>query len=238
MTIKLLYHDIKTHFNLRWLWVFLSYSRGSRLHYHGVDLHLPMKVCPPSMRLRFLHDEYERAESYLIKKYMTGSEKVLELGGCIGYISCLISLLGIKNHTVLEINKNLIPIIHLNKQLNDAKFEVRHGTISDDTVYFEKSRKMTTGKTNSQSGELVPLYNLNELEEISDFEFNTLVCDIEGAEFKLLRFLDLTKFEKIFIEWHDLSIGDNRETGRQLLTENGFMLIESIEMNDIFKRIV
>ena len=210
---------------------------GNKFTYDGIILDLPITICPPSMRSRFIKKQYETGESNLISRYLTTDDVVLELGSCIGYISILTSkILGHKKHVVLEINKRLLSVIENNKRLNKAIFTLIHGAISQSPVFFKISKKMTTSKASNTGRDAVPIFQISQLEELMTISFNTLICDIEGGEYQLFREEDLSAIKKIFIEWHNVNDLNNRDLGRNLLISFGFKLRDSIDMNDFFVR--
>ncbi len=76
----------------------------------------------------FWRDKYEADERKLIKQFISSDDSVIELGACLGIVSCITNRL-LKNpskHLVVEANPYLIPWLVRNQMLNDAGFLIEH----------------------------------------------------------------------------------------------------------------
>lgn len=147
----------------------------------------------------------ELPEQKMVVRYLTGKEKVLEIGGNIGRNSLIISsiLRREKNHqfVVLETDKNIyLQLIH-NKDLNDLVFYVENSALS-------KRKLIQKGWETIQSDELLPGYtnvkciDWEALCKKYAIEFDTLVLDCEGAFYYILKDMPemLTNIELIIME--------------------------------------
>ncbi len=154
----------------------------------------------------FMLEKYEVSEKNLIEKKLTQNDIVLELGGCIGVISLVITKIINNNgaHVVLEIDKNKFEYLELNKQLNNANFKLFNGALSNKkNLYYEESNSFWGGKAvESNNSKPVNCYNLIELGKKSNLKFNTLVMDIEGGEVEIINELDFSGFNKLLFEIH------------------------------------
>src|SRR5687768_5221852 len=52
---------------------------------------IPEQLTTRPGRGYFALDQYENVERRLVSKYITGTEHVLELGACIGVVSCIVN---------------------------------------------------------------------------------------------------------------------------------------------------
>ena len=154
----------------------------------------------------FILEKYEYREKELISKYLSKSDVVLELGGCIGVISLTINrILNFnKNHVVLEVDKNNMEFLEINKKRNKGKFKIIYGVLSNDrNLFYKKSHSFWGGKVvKDKTSEPIRSYNLGQLEKITNLKFNTLVMDIEGGETDVIKDLDLQFFKKLLFEIH------------------------------------
>lgn len=161
----------------------------------------------------FMLGSYEVAECLLAKKYLSPDSAVLELGGCIGVVSCTANKLLSRpeNHVVVEANPNLIPALTRNRDQNSCKFAVVQGVVANGPVYFSAASQMECGRV-SESGNLVPSFTTDELEARYGIRFDTLIADIEGAEDRLLteNFHFLERLNLLIIEFHPAIIGQDQ----------------------------
>lgn len=236
LIIKKFAFDILKNFHKKFYFrsLFCLLRDHNTFYYNGILLDIPICVCPPSMRLRFINESYEYPEFFLIKKYMSKSDTFIELGGCIGFISCVASKISKSNNNkVFEINPYLTETIKYNLSNNKCNTSVIHGAITNKKTFLLNSSKMTTSKICYDHGVEIPSYKMCD---VNIHNANTLILDVEGAEYDIFRFQDLSSFSKIFVEWHDISKDDNISNGRIILERLGFLLIENIHMTDFFKR--
>jgi FkbM family methyltransferase len=199
----------------------------------GVTLNIPQNETSLELKGTLLFNEYEADEAEYLHQYLSPKAKVLELGGCLGYVSCLINkiLSNKKNQVVLEANPELIPWLEKNKDENDCGFEIENSIISkqksnvfniDGNIHASSIKHQTNQKINIKG------VKIKDLEEKYNIEFDTLILDIEGGELKLFRehMEKIAKFDKIFFEIHDFNAKImSKEEGREceeLLEDHGF----------------
>ena len=148
------------------------------------------------LRLNILHsflklnhgsfnDEYP--EQLMTIKYLTGNEKVLEIGGNIGRNSLVISKLlkNSANLVILESDPESYNKLMENRNINNLNFYVENSALS--------ARKLIQlGWDTIPSEELLPGYmpvntiTLPELRNKYPVDFDTLVLDCEGAFYYIL----------------------------------------------------
>ena len=145
---------------------------------------------------------------------------VLELGACIGYISCLTNSLleNKKNHVVLEANRNLIPCLRKNRKLNDCSFYIENSILTNDPsnkeISFYVDKRSILGSSQIQLDEhrikdiqKIQTKTIENLEANYNLKFDALICDIEGGEYELFNnvitdnFIRGLKFISIEFHW-------------------------------------
>ena len=129
----------------------------------------------------------------MIESHLPKDGDVVELGAGIGVISAFIDdrISGDARSIALEANPDLIPIIEEVRRSNGCNFEIDHRAYSSSgepvglTVGSTLTRSSihTTGKKTKR----VPSSDLKGLIEEYEFEEFSLIVDIEGSEFDLLR---------------------------------------------------
>jgi FkbM family methyltransferase len=158
---------------------------------------------------------YEQIEATLVPTIVEPGDRIVELGGGIGYISAIAGKLGIaQSITVFEANPELIPIIKRNHELNGVKAEVRNQVVlpkvTAPTVPFYL-RKEFWGS--SMEGESSPYQRIVDVETTSfghvlkELAPTMLIVDIEGGELALFDDIPLTGIKKIYVELHQKVIG-------------------------------
>ncbi len=197
-----------------------------------LTIHVPFDQTDYIFRGRFVFNSYEEEEARYLSEYLKPNSKVLELGSCLGYVSCLTNKLlqNATQHVVLEANPKLIPWIEKNKKENDCGFHIENIIISKnsendfyihDLIVGGSSKRKTADKITIKGT------NFDGLTRKYGFEFDTLVMDIEGGELALLRNFKeaISKFGQIFIELHpfaNILTADEAQECEDILASLGF----------------
>ena len=122
-------------------------------------------------------------------RYLTGQEKVLELGGNIGRNTLVISyILAQQNNydfVSLECDVNIAKQLAHNKAINGLNFQIESAALS-------KRKLIQHGWTTIASDTLLPGYTAvntitwEDLQKKYNIQFDTLVLDCEGAFYYIL----------------------------------------------------
>jgi FkbM family methyltransferase len=141
------------------------------------------------LQLKYGSFDEELPEQKMVTRYLTGNEKVLEIGGNIGRNSLIISYILNQNnninHVVLECNVNIAKQLKENKELNNAQFYIENSALSKRKLIQKNwntivSDVIINGYTNVNTityDEFIQKYNI---------QFDTLVLDCEGAFYYIL----------------------------------------------------
>jgi FkbM family methyltransferase len=187
---------------------------------------------PLNWRAHFFFDKYELDERRLVKQCLRADDRVLELGGCIGVVSCMINqMLATRSaHTVIEANPFVLPWLYRNRMLNQCKFEVIHTAVGQnhsESFSLETNALFGSAKhSNTEQQLLVVGTPFSEL-ILNHGPFNVLVMDIEGAELPLLEAAGewLFPFRLVIFETHPYILGEPGVTRcRQALEHGGFAM--------------
>jgi len=145
------------------------------------------------VRGRILAGNYENEEMGLIESHLPKDDDVVELGAGVGVVSAFIHnrISRDARSVALEANPDLIPIIEEVRRLNGCNFEIDNRAYSSSGESVEltvgttltRSSVHTTGKKTKR----IHSTDLKGLIEECEFEEFSLIIDIEGAEFDLLR---------------------------------------------------
>ncbi len=183
----------------------------------------------------FWRDKYEMDERRLIKQFVSPEDSVIELGACLGVVSCVTNQLlkDPSKHLVVEANPYLIPWLAQNRLLNSSGFMVEHCAVGrpPETTFYVHSTGVMDGSCQNKSAHPIrlPSRSLRELAERYG-PFNSLIMDVEGAEFDILeQSQDLMKAYRLaIIEFHPSIIGEDKTRRcKQILKDAGFRLLGS-----------
>ncbi|HEX5875009.1 MAG TPA: FkbM family methyltransferase [Pyrinomonadaceae bacterium] len=193
-----------------------------------------------------LENNYEAPEREALKKYLDPELPVIELGACLGIVSCLTNrrLRHPEKHIVVEANPTLVPLLAQNRERNGCSFKIVHGALSygADTVTFKVNDNILASSLNGdeQRAVVVSTVPLKLLLNETGFENVTLICDIEGAELQLVEHeLDVIgeRVAMIIMELHDRMVGEE-PTQRMLqrLESVGFQIVSKDRDVVVMKR--
>lgn len=151
----------------------------------------------PAMGRRMRTNNYEIQEIRMLNQIPNlASMKVLELGGCLGVVSCILNrrLKRPDMHLVAEANPNLIPTLRRNRNLNNCQFRVANNIIlpnsEEKVMRFYSYNKPVAGsahrrvakKETGRTEHYIPILTLDKITSRQGHGFDLFVIDIEGGE--------------------------------------------------------
>uniref|UniRef100_A0A6C0J303 Methyltransferase FkbM domain-containing protein n=1 Tax=viral metagenome TaxID=1070528 RepID=A0A6C0J303_9ZZZZ len=138
-------------------------------------------------RLDFGSFQEELPEQKMAVKFLTGNEKVLEIGGNIGRNTIVIAdILNTNNFVTLESDSDIANQLKHNRDINNMSFIVEESALS-------KRKLIQKVWETIPSDELLPGYKIvntitwQELNNKYNIIFDTLVLDCEGAFYYILQ---------------------------------------------------
>jgi FkbM family methyltransferase len=146
------------------------------------------------MKLELLTGRYEQSERTAARQYIRPEWPVVELGACIGGVSCVTNKL-LKSpwaHVVVEANPRVIPLLESNRRDNHCSFKIVNGALAygTDTVTFSPWFDFWGNSIHHElaSGQpvTVPAVRLQQILDEEHFDSYALLCDIEGQEYELV----------------------------------------------------
>ena len=129
----------------------------------------------------------ELPEQQMVVRYLTGNEKVLELGGNIGRNSLVIASI-LQNNTnlvTLECDPNIANQLTENRDLNNFKFHIEPSALSHRRL-IQKGWDTIPSDSLPEGYSVVNTITLQNLKLKYNIEFDTLVLDCEGAFYYIL----------------------------------------------------
>lgn len=146
-----------------------------------------LKLIHSNLKIKGGTFEEELPEQKIAVKYLTGKEKILEIGGNIGRNSLVISSIldDSNNLVVLESMDKYANTLVQNRDLNNFNFKVINKALS--------KRKLIQRKWTTKPSEIllpkhqwVNTITFEELKKETNINFDTLVIDCEGAFYYIL----------------------------------------------------
>jgi FkbM family methyltransferase len=217
----------------------------NKIPFHGLNINTKSSHVNASTKAMLFWGMYESAEVRFIKKYLTATDNVIELGASLGVVSSIIgSTIGDEGNCIsVEANPNLIPIINDNLQANkisnvqviNVAIDYSNNTngysvfnISDD--HLSSSIQASTKKTTPVE---VISSKLDAIAGLLNVKKPTLISDIEGAEIGfILNEKNLsTHFKNVIIELHDAVFEEKQYSVSDMVSiltkKHEFKLLES-----------
>jgi FkbM family methyltransferase len=217
---------------------------GARLRADGCTFIIPKDVTRRTWRACFLREGYEIHERALIARLVQPEDRVIELGACLGVVSCLTNKrLGDRTkHVVVEANPLCIRSLYRNRELNQAGFLIEHCAVDTkpETTFYLHPRFIVGGSLQRPTDRPVrlPAKSLRQLERERG-PFSVLIIDIEGSEREVLEdSIDLLKnYRLVIAEMHDWAIGaEGVERCRQILRDSGLEFVERSGIVEAWQR--
>ena len=142
-----------------------------------------------NLKLDFGSFQEEYPEQTMAVRYLTGNEKVLEIGGNIGRnILIIASILNSNNNdmfVILESDPDIAIQLENNKNKNNLKFFVENSALSKKKL-IQKGWDTIVSDILLDGYKNVNIINLEQLKDKYNIIFDTLVVDCEGAFYYIL----------------------------------------------------
>ena len=181
------------------------------------NIHSKLKIKYGSMKS-------EVPEQKMVVRYLSGQEKVLEIGGNIGRNSLVIaSILENDNNLVtLESHVDILKQLSENRDLNNMKFNIENSALSKRKL-IQKGWNTIPSETLKPNFKWVNTITLEQLKTKYNIKFDTLVLDCEGAFYYILMDMPeiLDNINLIIME-NDYHVLEQKKCINNILTKNNF----------------
>ena len=154
---------------------------------NNLDIENKLSSIQSRLQLKYGSFDEELPEQKMAVRYLTGNEKVLEIGGNIGRNTLIIaSILENNNNLVtLESDVNIARQLEENRDLNNFTFYVENSALSKRKL-IQRGWDTIPSDTLKDGFNWVSTITLEELKIKYNIEFDTLVLDCEGAFYYIL----------------------------------------------------
>ena len=180
---------------------------------------------------------FEKFERSAVQQCTSPALPVVELGGCMGIVSCITNrrLADPSAHVVVEANPKVIPLLRKNRRRNHGRFEIVNRAIAygTPTIEYAPSTNFAGNSLEEKAGTSMVSVQTTGLSDIlarRKFGSYTLICDIEGHECELVEREgpSIAQAETIILETHARLVGDEKNDAMlERLKKLGFDIVAS-----------
>ena len=178
---------------------------------HGVRLHIPRAILTLELWNAFELGYYEGSEIGALRQAVRPGDRVLEIGGGVGFISTyLLKELGAASVRTVEADTRLIPIIAATHALNGVSAQVIHAVAcrhDGTTTFHQQEAFWASSVVPLPGGSPVSLACVDLGRLVREEQPEVLVVDIEGGEAGIFEGLDLPGVRSLVVEVHQPQIG-------------------------------
>ena len=179
-----------------------------------------------TLQIRYGSFQEEFPEQRMVARYLTGNEKVLELGGNIGRNSLVIaSILG-NNHNfvVLECDTDIAAQLTENRDLNHFTFSIESSALSKRQL-VQKGWVTIVSDTVLDGYKPVSSITYDDLVSKYKIDFDTLVADCEGALYYILQDMpEMLDHIRLIIMENDYNDINHKNEVDRILKEKNFKI--------------
>lgn len=215
-----------------------------RFRADGCEFEIPKHLTSQTYRACFLGNSYEAEERKLIRKFVRPEDSVLEIGACLGIVSCVTNKLlrDQGKHVVVEGNPLCIPVIQKNREINRCGFRVENFALSNqsEVTFFLHPVFIVGGTTQRESNRPVRVSGRSLTELNSQYgPFSAVVMDVEGSELEGFEAAEelLKNIRLVIVELHEWAIGAEKvERCREILRRSGLFFKERAGITEAWQR--
>lgn len=197
----------------------------------------------PRMRFNLRIGHYEEHEQVLLTQLLRPSDRMLEIGAGVGFLSLLAATrIGGDQILAVEANPKLIDLIERNQQLNQSPFRVMNAVLGAGETqrdFYLAENFWASGLAPAPNTERITVKQRDFQTVLRDFQPSVLVIDIEGGEAELLRDAQLDTVNTVLLELHPQVLSGRAIGGIfQSLADNGLYpdLLRSMGYVYVFQR--
>ena len=152
------------------------------------NINSKIKNIHSKLKIKYGNLNEELPEQKMVVRYLTGNEKVLEIGGNIGRNSLVIAsiLKDSSNLVTLESDVGIVKQLTENRHLNNLKFHIENSALSNRKL-IQVGWDTIPSDTLKEGYKWVNTITLDNLKSKYKIDFDTLVLDCEGAFYYILK---------------------------------------------------
>ena len=207
----------------------------------GISVHCGETI-PRAVRNGLFKNTYEDGEREMLRRCVRAGDKVLEIGGGIGFVGIAAAkIAGEGNVVSYEANPRQKEVIEANYALNSPVPELRMKAVTHDgkPVTFHQSDNVISSsiyqRAETQTAITVPSDALADV--LAELRPDVVVMDVEGAEIELLADVDLAEVRAMVVELHPHIVGEDKIAALMASLEaRGFEVTGDMRKNVLLTR--
>lgn len=212
-----------------------QFTRPKVVEINGIKIFISNNIQGDILRTIYTQT-YEVSELRIIKSQLKPDDVVMELGTGIGFISSYCAKqIGSEKVFTYEANPQLKSDILRNYQLNNVAPNLEMCILGEQpgkkTFYLQKDYWISSVIPTTSYDQKINVQVKSFNETISQIKPTFLIIDIEGGEYDLFKYADLSNVKKICLELHHDVLG-KQKTNFVLskLASWGFLLDEEVSL--------
>jgi len=186
------------------------------------DINAKIESIHSRLKINYGSFNDELPEQKMAVRYLTGTEKVLEIGGNIGRNSLVIASIVGNNFVTLECDTNIAKQLIENRDMNQFTFHIECSALSNRKL-IQKGWDTMPSDILEDGYTWVNTITLDQLKTKYNIEFDTLVLDCEGAFYYILMDMpEILENIKLIIMENDYWEISKKNYVDQVLKDNKF----------------
>lgn len=178
----------------------------------GVTATTDPKWVSKAVRNGLFKETYEEPERILTRGALTKGDRVLEVGGGVGFVSLICAkICGAENVLTYEANPSMQAVIKKNFELNGLTPQLRSKAITSDggeATFFISDNIISSSLYEREGGKAQKILADAMDAVIAEWKPTALVMDAEGAEVDILGGSNLDGLTKLILELHPHIVGE------------------------------
>ena len=153
---------------------------------NDIEIDDKLNLIHNNLKIKYGELRDELPEQKMVVRYLSGNEKVLEIGSNIGRNSLIIaSIVNNDTFVTLESDSHICKQLEENKNLNNFKFHIENSALSK-RMLIQKGWETKPSDILEAGYKHVNIISFEELKSKYKIDFDTLILDCEGAFFYIL----------------------------------------------------
>jgi FkbM family methyltransferase len=207
----------------------------------GVTVTTDPAVVSRQVRSGIFKETYEEPERILIREGVRAGDRVLEVGGGVGFVSLLCArIVGADNVLTYEANPSMQKVIRANYALNGLEPRLRGRALTakgGEVTFFVNDNIISSSVYERDGGRAVTVPSDAIDAALAEWKPTVLVMDVEGAEVDILTASTLPGLRRIVLELHPHVVGaDAIARLRAHLSGLGFHEVRAVQKSSLFSR--
>jgi FkbM family methyltransferase len=207
----------------------------------GVTVSTDPAVVSRQVRSGIFKETYEEPERILIREGLRPGDRVLEIGGGVGFVSLLCArIVGADNVLTYEANPAMHKVIRANYALNGLEPRLRGRALTahgGDVTFFVNDNIISSSVYQREGGRAVTVPSDAIDAALAEWRPTVLVMDVEGAEVDILAASALPGLKRIVLELHPHVVGPEAVARlRAHLSGLGFHEARAVQKSSLFSR--